>query len=181
MNFISQDTYMKAWNFAAQKHLGQCVPGTEKPYILHVGAVAMEVMSALAVSPSDMDCDLAVCCALLHDTIEDTETTYEKLEELFGKGVADGVTGLTKDKSLPDKKAQMSDSLERLKKLPHEAQLVKLADRVVNLQPPPSYWTKEKCAKYREEAKLIHEQLKDSNKMLADRLASKILNYKKYC
>lgn len=181
MDLISQEAYMKAWNFAAQKHLGQCVPGTEKPYIVHVGAVAMEVMSALIMNYAGLDCNLAVCCALLHDTIEDTDTSYDELQELFEKDVANGVMGLTKDKSLPDKRTQMTDSLERLKKLPHEVQLVKLADRVVNLQPPPSYWTTEKCSKYREEAKLIHEQLKDSNKILADRLASKIIHYKKYC
>lgn len=180
MSFISQDSYMKAWHFAAQKHIGQLVPGTEEPYIVHVGAVAMEVMTALALTRENKNGTLAVCCALLHDTIEDTDATYEELQELFGDEIAAGVLGLTKNKELPDKVAQMEDSLARLQKLPAEVQMVKLADRIVNLQKPPSHWTYEKSAKYREEAKMIHARLKESSEPLARRLASKIADYKKY-
>jgi (p)ppGpp synthase/HD superfamily hydrolase len=55
--------------------------------------------------------------------------------------------------------------------------MVKLADRISNLGPPPSDWDQEKISKYKEEAKLIYDNLKDANKFLADRLKQKIDNY----
>ena len=58
------------------------------------------------------------------------------------------VTFLPKDQ-------QIIDSLSRIKKLPIEVWAVKLADRITNLQPPPSYWTTEKRKKYLDQAKLI--------------------------
>ncbi|WP_320170509.1 HD domain-containing protein [Maridesulfovibrio sp.] len=177
---MSPDKYMAAWKFAAAKHNGQLVPGTELPYITHVGSVAMEVMAAMIEEP-DRNADLAVCCALLHDTVEDTDTTLGELAKLFGEDIAMGVSGLTKDKTLPDKRSQMLDSLARLKVLPKAVQLVKLADRIVNLQPPPAYWTSEKCAAYRDEAQLIYDELKDASPVLAERLAKKIIGYGQYC
>ena len=55
--------------------------------------------------------------------------------------------------------------------------MVKLADRISNLGPPPSDWDQEKISKYKEEAQLIYDNLKDANKFLADRLKHKIDNY----
>ena len=65
----------------------------------------------------------------------------------FGKDVADGVLALTKNENLP-KEDRMRDSLERLLKQPKQVQIVKLADRITNLQAPPHYWTKEKIVNY---------------------------------
>jgi (p)ppGpp synthase/HD superfamily hydrolase len=67
----SQETYAKAYRFAAEAHNGQLFPGTELPYIMHVSFVSMEVIAALAQEP-ELDGNLAVQCALLHDVIEDT-------------------------------------------------------------------------------------------------------------
>jgi (p)ppGpp synthase/HD superfamily hydrolase len=74
MNLWKPDAYAKAWRFAAEAHHheGQEFPGTELPYILHVGQVAMEVMAAIAARGGIDDPNLAVQCALLHDTVEDT-------------------------------------------------------------------------------------------------------------
>ena len=92
----SPDAYADALRFAAERHLTQKVPGTELPYICHVTAVAAEVMNALA-RERFADPDLAVQCALLHDTIEDTATTAEEVIARFGSRVADGVRALSKD------------------------------------------------------------------------------------
>ena len=67
------DRYVAALWFAARRHHGQQVPGTELPYLVHVTSVAAEVIAALP--GSGLDADLAVVCALLHDTLEDTVTT----------------------------------------------------------------------------------------------------------
>ncbi len=97
---FSRDLYMRAWHFAAARHNGQKVPGSELPYITHVGAVAMEVLATIALDVVASP-DLAVACALLHDTVEDTETTTEEIAAAFGLAVADGVRALSKDRTSP--------------------------------------------------------------------------------
>lgn len=174
-NNWSQDTYIKAYRFAALAHQGQKVTGTEIPYIQHLSFVSMEVIAALNME-KDHDGNLAVQCAILHDTIEDTATTFEQIKSEFGLPVANGVLALTKSESLP-KDIQISDSLQRIKVQPQEIWMVKLADRISNLLPPPHHWTQDKITRYREDAILIYETLKDASPFLASRLASKIEGY----
>jgi hypothetical protein len=87
----SQETYAKAYRFAAQAHNGQLFPGTELPYIMHVSFVSMEVMATLAHKP-EQDGDLAVQCTLLHDVIEDTEVSYEEVDDVFGTATCQFLT-----------------------------------------------------------------------------------------
>jgi len=174
----SQDAYIKAYRFAAERHKGQLVPDTEWSYLAHLSMVSMEIIAALNYE-TDMNGNLAVQVAILHDTIEDTDTTYEELLSEFGQHVADGVLALTKDKKI-EKQHQMSDSLKRIKRQSREIWMVKLADRITNLQPPPSYWTTEKRKKYLDQAKLILDKLKSGNKFLSSRLNEKIQAYQPY-
>ena len=74
----------------------------------------------------------------------------------------------------------MLDSLKRIKQQPKEVWAVKMADRICNLYAPPFYWTNEKKKTYREEAMLIHRELKDGNAYLAERLGRKIEEYRAY-
>jgi (p)ppGpp synthase/HD superfamily hydrolase len=171
----SQDGCVRAYRFAAEAHQGQTVPGTALPYIMHVSLVSMEVMAALQAEPGH-EGDLAVQCALLHDVIEDAGVTFERLEAEFGVAVAQGVLTLSKDKTV-EKPLRMQDSLRRIMKQPHEVWMVKLADRITNLAPPPKHWTKEKIASYREEAIAIHAALKDASPFLAERLLARIRDY----
>ena len=180
MNIWNPDKYINAWNFAAYAHQGQKVPGTEIPYINHVGNVAMEVMTAVAISTNVENPDLSVQCALLHDVIEDTVTTYTQIKTKFGLAVADGVLALSKNPDLPTPKAQMADSLARIKTQSHEIWMVKLADRITNLQRPPKHWKQEKITNYRIEAKLILEALGSANVYLANRLQQKIEQYAQF-
>lgn len=177
-NKWQQDNYIKASRFAAEAHNGQLVPGTDLPYLVHLSLVSMEIIAAIGAD-SRYDADLAIQCAWLHDTIEDTKTSYDDIFNNFGGEVADGVQALTKDKRLP-KSAQMQDSLRCIKSQPKEVWAVKMADRITNLQPPPGYWERAKIARYREEAMLIHDELKDANKLLADRLRTKAEAYKAF-
>jgi (p)ppGpp synthase/HD superfamily hydrolase len=171
----SQDQYTAAARFAAAAHLGQAVPGSELPYLLHVTLVAMEVAAALRAEPGH-DEDLAILCALLHDTVEDTAVTYEQVAAAFGPAVADGVLALSKDEALPDDE-QMPDSLRRIQAQPREVWLVKLADRIVNMQPPPKHWQAAKIAGYKKEARSILAALGAASPLLAARLAEKIEAY----
>ncbi len=175
----SAELYLKALDFAALAHVDQKIPGKEISYVVHLSSVCMEVMSAIAVSTVEKP-DLAIQCALLHDTIEDTKTSREHLSSVFGKEVADGVLALTKNKNLPEQ-GRMPDSLRRIKEQSKEVWMVKLADRITNLQPPPDYWPREKRTRYRDEARHIHEMLNEASDFLSSRLLTKIEEYGEYC
>jgi (p)ppGpp synthase/HD superfamily hydrolase len=176
----SQDLYLKAIHYVADKHRGQTVPGSDGlPYLLHLSSVCMEVFGALSVEKS-ADADLSMQCALLHDVLEDTETSFEELVTAFSPEVAAGVDALTKRESVGDKAAQMADSLDRIKAQPKAVWIVKLADRITNLQPPPSQWPNEKCTRYRDEAIAIQQSLGSASSYLNERMKTKIESYAQY-
>ncbi len=174
----SQDSYIKAYRFAAEAHKGQLISGSDLPYLLHISFVSMEIIACLEIEKK-YDGDLAVQCALLHDVIEDTDVKYSAVEKEFGSYVANGVLALTKNALLP-KKQRMRDSLTRIRQQPHEVWLVKMADRITNLAPPPHHWEKEKIKQYRDEALEIHQLLHDASDSLGQRLKRKADEYERY-
>lgn len=171
----SPDLYLRAVQFAAKAHAGQKLPGSELPYLLHCCQVTAEIQAVLTVEPSDRP-DLAVVCALLHDVVEDTNVTFERVASEFGADVAAGVAALSKDPILP-KELAMADSLRRIQQEPREIWLVKLADRCVNLEPPPHYWKPEKIAAYQAEAVVIADTLGAASPYLNARLRARITRY----
>ncbi len=177
MNAWNQDLYIRAWNYASIAHNGQLVPGTDIPYINHVGLVAMEAMSAIAWDNGIEKPDLLVVSALLHDTLEDTGRTYGDIEKEFGAETANGVSALTKNKNLPSQVERMNDSLNRIRMCPREIWMVKLCDRITNLQPPPGHWSHQKIESYRKEARTILERLGSASQYLSERLKTKIYAY----
>jgi len=176
----TQTLYQEAIKFATAKHLEKDhkVPGTNLPYVVHLSNVAMEIMIA-SFNTDNFNLGLAVQAALLHDTIEDTSTDFAELESKFGSEVATAVSALTKNSDL-SKEQSMADSLARIKEKLSEVWAVKLADRITNLQQPPKHWSKEKKITYREEARLILNELKEGNEFLARRLEAKIEEYQIY-
>jgi (p)ppGpp synthase/HD superfamily hydrolase len=172
---FSQDLFKRALDFAARAHGDQKVPGTGHPYVTHLCKVAMETIAACEAEPH-LSSDLAIPCALLHDAMEDAGVPYEQIREAFGLAVAEGVSALTKDESLP-KYQQMPDSLDRIREQPREIWVVKLADRITNLEEPPHYWSNEKRTKYREEARRIRDRLGAASPFLEKRIAEKIEAY----
>src|SRR5215468_6658175 len=91
------DDFVRALAFASRKHSQQRRKDAEaSPYINH--PIALVSILALEAGIDDRD---TLCAALLHDTIEDTKTSKEELEETFGKEVAALVQEVTDDKSLP--------------------------------------------------------------------------------
>jgi (p)ppGpp synthase/HD superfamily hydrolase len=130
----SVELYRKALKFAANAHGQQVVPGQKYSYVVHLCSVCAEVMNALQFE-KQADADLAICCALLHDTLEDTTVPPVELEEAFGRDVWMGVAALTKKKRL-SKSAAMADCLERILIEPKEVGMVKMADRITNHDQP---------------------------------------------
>jgi guanosine-3',5'-bis(diphosphate) 3'-pyrophosphohydrolase len=175
---VIQGLYQDAIKFAAIKHNGQEVNGIKVPYLVHVCNVAMEILIA-GPQTRDFNLGYALQVALLHDTIEDTSTTFQELHDIFGIDIARGVSALSKNLSVP-REDRMMDCLVRIKKQPKEVWSVKLADRITNLQPPPPDWDSAKRAEYLREARVIYEELKEGNEYLAERLETLILNYRIY-
>jgi len=180
---ITIEELQDTWQLVSRLHNGQKYGGNAQgeqiEYINHVGSVTFEILHAIQLDPG-MNAGLAVKCALLHDTIEDTSVSHQDILQLFGNEVAEGVSALTKNTDIPSKKLQMEDSLRRIKLQPKEVWAVKLADRIVNLYAPPYYWNEEKKTQYLEEAKLILKELSAGNAYLAQRLEQKINAYSKF-
>ncbi len=177
------DQIQEAWQLATKMHHGQKYGGPDDgehvEYMNHIGSVAFEVLAATMIE-SDLDRNLAIHCAILHDIVEDSDLSPEELVTRFGKSIADGVLALTKSKKIEGKQEKMLDSLQRIKQQPREVWAVKMADRICNLYAPPFYWDNAKKLTYLEEARLIHRELQEGSKYLADRLASKIAAYQRF-
>ena len=139
----------------------------------------MEIIWSLPAA-KDYDGDFAVQCALLHDTIEDTEATWQNIADVFGEAVANGVQALSKDPLIEGKDAQMEDSLKRIREQPEEVWSVKVADRISNLYQPPFYWNKERCQRYQDESRYIRITLDKANPILLQRLDQKIAEYQRF-
>lgn len=174
----SPEAYLAAARYAAEAHqmAPACVPGTDLPYFYHVCLVAMETTGCLAAEGGH-DGNLAVQCALLHDVLEDTPVTAAALGRRFGPAVCEGVQALSKDGAITDAADRMRDSLSRIRRQPPAVWLVKLADRITNLQPPPSGWPAGKVVRYRAESVDILQRLGDASPYLARRLQLKIDGY----
>jgi guanosine-3',5'-bis(diphosphate) 3'-pyrophosphohydrolase len=140
-------TLLQAVAFAADKHRNQRRKDAEaSPYINHPIALAHVLANEGGVQ------DVTVlCAAVLHDTIEDTETTADELRALFGEQVASVVLEVTDDKSL-EKSVRKQKQIEHAPHISPQAQLVKLADKISNLRDilasPPADWSPERKQAY---------------------------------
>jgi guanosine-3',5'-bis(diphosphate) 3'-pyrophosphohydrolase len=152
-NFVS-GVFIKAVAFAAEKHKNQRRKDTEaSPYINHPIALAQ----VLANEGDVLDATI-LCAAVLHDTIEDTETTDDELRQLFGDKVTAIVLDVTDDKSLP-KEVRKEEQVRHAPHISSEAKLVKLADKICNLRDilvsPPADWSAERKRTYFEWASRV--------------------------
>ncbi|KAK3095606.1 hypothetical protein FSP39_016601 [Pinctada imbricata] len=163
MNFTRE--VIKCTDFSARKHKNQRRKDTEKtPYINHPIGVAYILTEEGGIS------DLQVIqAALLHDTVEDTDTTFEEIEENFGKEVTGIVREVTDDKSLP-KMERKKLQIEHAAKASYKAKLVKLADKLYNLRDlercTPEGWTPQRVQEYFEWAGKVVQGLRGTNKAL---------------
>jgi guanosine-3',5'-bis(diphosphate) 3'-pyrophosphohydrolase len=154
-----------AVNFAASKHRLQRRKDAEaSPYVNHPIAVA----HLLATKAGVRDL-MTLQAAILHDTIEDTETCYEEIAEGFGKEVADIVAEVSDNKSVP-KTERKRLQIKNAPKKSQSAALVKLADKTCNLrdilESPPSDWSSARKREYFDWAKGVVDLLPAVNPAL---------------
>jgi guanosine-3',5'-bis(diphosphate) 3'-pyrophosphohydrolase len=123
----AQGLWQHAVSFAARRHAGQFRKDGVTPYAAHPFRVAFTVRHVFGE-----DDPLALCAALLHDTIEDTTADYDELAEEFSDEIARAVACLTKDKRLPER-ARERAFYEQLAAACWQVRLVKLADAYDNL------------------------------------------------
>jgi len=150
---------LRALAFAAEKHRNQRRKDAERsPYINH----PINLARVLCVEGGVVD-PVVLCAALLHDTIEDTDTGYEELCTQFGEGIAGVVSEVTDDKSL-DKSERKRLQIEHARTLSPRAKLVKLADKICNLRDivssPPAGWSATRKQEYRDWAKRVVDGLR---------------------
>ena len=123
---MEQSELTKAIAFAAERHAGHLRKGTQTPYITH----PMETMCILSAMKADTDLLIA---GLLHDTIEDTETTRDEIADLFGEDVARLVDAHSEDKSKTWEERKTT-AIEELKEAPQRLTMLIMADTVSNLR-----------------------------------------------
>ena len=159
---------LKAAAFAAWKHRDQRRKDAEaSPYINHPLALA-EVLS----SEGKVTDPVVLAAALLHDTLEDTETTVEELTGAFGRRIADIVEEVTDTKWLK-KATRKKLQVARASRSSKGAKLVKLADKICNLRDllasPPSGWSIERIREYFDWAKSVIDRVRGTNARLETR------------
>jgi guanosine-3',5'-bis(diphosphate) 3'-pyrophosphohydrolase len=156
---------LKALAFAARKHRDQRRKDAEaSPYINHPIALADVLVNEAGVTDVEV-----LCAALLHDTIEDTETTPEELEREFGRRIADIVIELTDNKMLK-KRTRKRMQIAHAASASRQAKLVKLADKICNLRDvnarPPASWYLERRREYFDWAKTVVDRLRGADARL---------------
>ncbi|XP_013784971.1 guanosine-3',5'-bis(diphosphate) 3'-pyrophosphohydrolase MESH1-like [Limulus polyphemus] len=156
-------------DFAAKKHKSQKRKDiAQTPYINHPIGVAR--ILTLEGGVTDLN---VIQAALLHDTVEDTNTTFEEIEEIFGRKIRDIVYEVTDDKTLP-KLERKRLQIEHAPHCTYEAKLVKLADKLYNLRDlmhqTPRGWTKERVNEYFVWASKVVARLRGTNKELESSL-----------
>ena len=138
---------LRAADFAARKHAGQRRKDPEAtPYINHPIAVA-ELLACFA-GVTDL---VTLQAALLHDVLEDTETSVEEMDKVVGEEVRKVVQEVTDDKSLPQEERKRLQ-VEHGPHLSPRAKLIKLADKIYNIRAvdssSPVGWNLERKLKY---------------------------------
>ena len=154
---------LSAISFAAHKHRAQRRKDAEaSPYINH--PIALAHVLATEGGVTDLKTLMA---AVLHDTVEDTETTYAELVDHFGRKVADVVMEVTDDKTLP-KADRKRAQIEHAPHMSKRATLVKLADKICNLRDiatsPPADWPLQRRREYFDWASAVVDALPVVNK-----------------
>jgi (p)ppGpp synthase/HD superfamily hydrolase len=134
----------EAYHFAAAKHVSQRRKGeAAEPHMNHLTEVADLVARATGAANLEL-----ILAAVLHDTVEDTDTTPEELASRFGERVAGIVAEVTDDKSLP-KADRKRLQVEHARHASRGAQIIKLADKTSNLRSmatsPPAGWSQRRA------------------------------------
>jgi len=156
---------LRALSFASVKHRNQRRKDAESsPYINHPIAVASVLSAECAVADGQL-----LVAAILHDTVEDTETTFDELTEHFGAAVTELVRELTDDKSLP-KEERKRLQIEHAHSASPGAKQLKIADKICNIRDilanPPAGWSLQRRREYLEWASRVVDACRGVNPCL---------------
>lgn len=156
---------VKAIAFAADKHRNQRRKDKDSsPYINHPIALADVLANEAGIDDQNV-----LIAAILHDTIEDTETTQEELSRLFGDAITAIVLEVTDNKALP-KAERKRLQIQHAPHASRRAKLVKLADKICNLRDiassPPAEWSLERRREYYDWAKQVTDGLRGTHPTL---------------
>ena len=156
---------MRAAQYAAEQHRGQGRKDADNtPYINHPVALASLLTNFAGITDTNV-----IAAALLHDTVEDTSATLEDIGEIFGDRIRDIVREVTDDKSLPSPERKRLQ-IENAGRISYEARLVKLADKISNLQDiitrPPVDWSLERKREYFDWARAVIDRLRGTHEKL---------------
>lgn len=160
-------------DFALQRHHGQFRKNSARnPYVAH----PLEVAYFLWKESKMRDVKILLV-SLLHDTLEDTNTSFEELIEKFGFEIATVVRELTNDPALSGEENKCRQ-VEKAASMTHEAKIVKMADRIHNLceiaTDPPVEWEKNKIEQYVEWSRKLLKEMKGTDKILESALRKRI-------
>lgn len=162
---------IQAAHFAADKHRDQRRKGVRNtPYINHPLEVA-ERLNRIG----GIDDPVILAAAILHDTIEDTETTHGELERVFGHGIADLVAELSDEAGLTWQERKRLE-IEHASHISPTAKVIKLADKTCNVVDtvanPPGDWTLSRRRDYLEFAELVAQGCRGVNTALDGEFAT---------
>ena len=161
------ETVLRAAAFAAEKHRNQRRKDEEaSPYINH------PIQLAYILVQADIEDPVVLAAALLHDTVEDTNTTLEELQIVFGFEIANIVHECSDDKSL-GKLERKQAQIDHAAHISPKAKLVKLADKIANVsdmnRAPPAGWSLERKREYFDWAKKVVDQMRGAHASLEAR------------
>lgn len=159
---------LRAVAFAAHKHRDQRRKDSgASPYINHPIQLAEVLWEEGGVRDPEV-----IAAALLHDTLEDTETTWQELRGEFGEEIANLVLEVT-DTPWIRKRARKRLQVTRARYSSDKAKLIKLADKICNLRDvaahPPAGWSLERRRQYFDWAKEVVDQLRGTHPELERR------------
>lgn len=168
---------LSAIHFSADKHRDQRRKDrTRSPYINHPIQV-----SQLLWQTGNVRDPVTLISAVLHDTLEDTNTTPDELANLFGAEILAVVQEVTDDKSLP-KQVRKRLQIEHAPHISGRAKLVKLSDKICNLgdllAAPPRSWPFERRQRYLLWTEQVVNGLRGTNQALEQRYDELLLNGK---
>jgi (p)ppGpp synthase/HD superfamily hydrolase len=126
---------IEAIKFASTKHKGQTRRGSGLPYVTHP-IIVMELVREYKGTSKNLEALLVA--ALLHDTLEDTDTSYAELERKFGPMAASIVMELTSDPVAIKKMGKNNYLIQKMLKMSRYAFVIKLLDRFSNIMDRPS-------------------------------------------
>jgi guanosine-3',5'-bis(diphosphate) 3'-pyrophosphohydrolase len=158
---------IRALKFAAAKHRDQRRKDRESsPYINH----PIELANILANEAGISDIDV-LTAAILHDTVEDTETTEQELIAEFGARIANIVMEVSDEKSLTKEKRKQLQ-IDHAADISTEAKLVKFADKISNVRDiassPPIGWSLQRQQEYFDWAKQVIDRMRGTHAVLEE-------------